>query len=88
MILYENASPLCCAPYEKAGAVYSLSGFPALRRPCFFLFEPSAVMETQFTLPNSCRNSAAIIGAMQLTITDLHFVHALANLGWKILKLA
>jgi len=43
-------------------------------------------METQFTLSNSWHSSAAIIGAMQLTMTDLHFVHALASLGSKILK--
>jgi len=45
-------------------------------------------METQFTLSNSWRHSAAIIGAMQSTMTDLHFVHALENLGSEILKLA
>jgi len=59
---------------------------PALHRPCSFLFEPSTVMETQFALSNSWHSSAAIIGAMQLTMTDLHFVHALASLGSKILK--
>jgi len=41
------------------------------------------VTETKFALSNVWRSSAAIIGAMQLTMTDLHFVHALANLGSK-----
>jgi len=37
---------------------------------------------------NSWPSSAAVIGAIQLTMTDLDFVHALENLGSEILKLA
>jgi len=42
--------------------------------------------ETKFALSNSWRSSAAIIGAMHLTITDSHFVLAMANLGSKIFE--
>jgi len=45
------------------------------------------VTETKFTLSNSWRSPAAIIGAMQLTITDSRFVLASANLVQNILKL-
>jgi len=41
------------------------------------------VTEAKFALSNSWRSSAAIIGAMQLTITDSHFVLAMADLGPK-----
>ena len=56
---------------------------PAFRRPCPFLFEASTVRETKFTSSHSWCSSAAIIGAKQPTITDSHFVLAMANLGSK-----
>jgi len=59
---------------------------PALRRPCSFLFEASIVRETKFTLSNSWRGSAAIIGAMQSRISHPHFVAATANLCSKIFE--
>jgi len=59
---------------------------PAVWRPCSFLFEASIVRETKFSLSNSWRSSAAIIGAMQSTITNSHFVVAMANLGSKIFE--
>ena len=59
---------------------------PALQRPCSFLFEASIVRETKFTLSNSWRSSAAIIGAMQSRITNSHFVVATANLRSKFFE--
>ena len=56
---------------------------PALWHPCYFLLEASIVTETKFTLSKSWHSSAAIIGAMQLTTTDSHFVLERGNLGLK-----
>ena len=48
-----------------------------------FWFEASILTDDKFALLYSWRSSAAIIGAMQLTATDLHFVLAISNLGSK-----
>jgi len=66
---------------KRQGAKSSLSGVPA-----FFCSKHSIVKETKFALSNSWLSSAAIIGTMQLTITDSHFVLAIANLGSKIFE--
>ena len=76
MILLLKPLPPPLPPYERAGGYV-----PALWRPCSFLFEASTVKETKFSLSNSCCSSAAIIGAMQLTIIDAHVFFAMANLG-------
>jgi len=54
-----------------------LSGIPA--------FSVRSISSTgrKFTLSNSWHSSAAIIVAMQATITNSHFVVAIANLGSK-----
>jgi len=61
---------------------------PVLQRPCSFPFETSTVREIKLTLSKYWHSSAATIEAMQLAITDSHFVLAMANLGLKFLKLA
>jgi len=56
--------------------------YPHSPASCFFLLEASMVRETKFTLSNFWRRSAAIIGAMHLTITD-SVIHILF-LQWQI----
>jgi len=58
--------------------------FSAPQHLCSLLLGPSMVTETKFALSKSWRSSAAMIGAMDLTITDSQFVLVMANLGSKI----